>query len=92
MEEEVSLTERVICAWFHFLPSVFELAEGIMKETDSGIRTSSPTVVLEVGDSESLTQLRNDAVLWLESEYMHGVATSSESLLPLTRTFRYGWL
>ena len=65
MEAEVSLTERVlICAWFHFLPSAFELAEGIMKEPDSGIRpitSSSPTVVLEVGDSESLTQLRYDA-------------------------------
>lgn len=66
-----------------------------MKEPDSGIRpmtSSSPTVVLEVGDSESLTQLRIDAKLWLESEYMHGVTTSSKSLFPLTRTFRYGWL
>jgi len=43
----------VICAWFHFLPSVFEHAEGIMKEPDTGIRpmtSSSSAVVLEVGD------------------------------------------
>jgi len=66
-----------------------------MKEPDSGIRpmtSSSPTVVLEVGDLESLRQLRIDAKLWLESEYMHRVITSSGSLFPLTRTFRYSWL
>jgi hypothetical protein len=53
---------------------VFELAEGIMKEPDNGVRpltSSYPTVVLEVGDSETLTQLRIDARHWLE--YMHEV-------------------
>jgi hypothetical protein len=64
---------------------VFELAEGIMKEPDSGVRPMTsllPTVILEVGDSDSLTQLRIDAKLWLESEYMHGVTTLSEFLFP----------
>src|SRR5258708_1477959 len=59
-----------------------------MKEPDTGIRpmtSSIPTVVLEIGDSESLTQLRIDAKFWLESEYMHGVTTSSESLFPQVR-------
>lgn len=37
--------------------------------------SSSPIVVLEVGNSESLTQLRINSKLWLESDYMHGVTT-----------------
>jgi hypothetical protein len=42
-----------------------------MKEADAGVRPTLspsrlPSVVLEVGDSESLTQLKIDAKLWIE--------------------------
>jgi hypothetical protein len=39
------------------------------KQTDGGVRptaSNDPSVVLEVGSSESLDQLRCDAHLWLE--------------------------
>jgi hypothetical protein len=39
------------------------------KEADSGVRpahSNIPSIVLEVGDSESLSQLKIDARLWLE--------------------------
>lgn len=51
-----------------YLPSAFDLGPR-KKEADSGVRPSDsplPSVVLEVGDSESLAQLRIDAKLWLE--------------------------
>jgi hypothetical protein len=69
----------VICTWFDLFPSAFELAEGIIKEPDTGVRPIAsplPTVVLEIGDSETLTQLRVDARLWLESENTMRVVTS----------------
>ena len=42
-----------------------------MKEADAGVRPTLsdsrlPSVVLEVGDSESLMQLKIDARLWIE--------------------------
>lgn len=52
---------------FNFLHSAFRL--GPRKEADSGVRPTDsrlPSVVLEVGDSESLSQLKIDAKLWLE--------------------------
>jgi hypothetical protein len=48
----------------------FELGQRL-KEADAGIRPTAsnsdlPSVVLEVGSSESLSQLKIDAMLWLE--------------------------
>jgi hypothetical protein len=48
----------------------FELERG-MKEADAGVQPTAsdsdlPSVVLEVGSSESLAQLKIDARLWLE--------------------------
>jgi hypothetical protein len=52
------------------------------KQADSGVRPTGsnyPTVVLEVGSSESLGQLHLDAQLWLER-------TDDVRLLPLDST------
>jgi len=60
-----SLIQHII--WVH-LPPAFQLGPR-KKEPDAGIRpilSRLPSVVLEVGDSESLTQLKIDAKLWLE--------------------------
>ena len=65
--------------WVTLLHSAFDL--GPRKEADGGIRPSGsllPSVVLEVGDSESLRQLRIDARLWLE--HIPQVTISSEYL------------
>jgi hypothetical protein len=61
-----------------YLPSAFDLGPG-KKEADGGVRPSGsplPSVVLEVGDSESLQQLRIDARCWLE--HIPEVMISSE--------------
>jgi hypothetical protein len=53
----------------------FELSPNKSKQADATIAPStaldSPTVVLEVGDSESFTQLKIDARQWLESENLN---------------------
>jgi len=55
-----------------FGASTFRLDPGKSKQSDSAIgfcaAPESPTVVLEIGNSESLTQLKIDAMGWLESE------------------------
>jgi hypothetical protein len=55
-------------SWFTFRHSAFDF--GLRKkQIDSGVgfeRSTYPGVVLEVGDSESLTQLKIDAKFWLE--------------------------
>jgi hypothetical protein len=59
-----------------------------MKEADAGVRPTLsnsplPSVVLEVGDSESLTQLKIDAKLWIEHTEEVSLLLSCNSL---TRT------
>jgi len=52
----------------------FTLSPGKNKEADASVcppDTNSPTVVVEVGDSECLSQLRCDARGWLESMLLH---------------------
>jgi len=52
---------------------LFTLSPG-KKEADTSIRprgTYPPIVVVEVGDSESLGQMRTDARLWLESTILN---------------------
>ena len=78
---------------FTFLCPAFQLGPR-KKQADAGIRPTadlshSPSIVLEVGDSESLTQLKIDAKLWLE----HMPEVSHISLLQYThRNFiRYNW-
>jgi hypothetical protein len=63
------------------------------KQADAGFEpdpnpSGHPSIVLEVGSSESLTQLKIDARLWLE--HMHEVSQFLP-LLPLTHWtfFRY---
>jgi len=54
--------------WFTFLHLAFQLGHR-KKEADACIRPDQfdyPSVVLEVGSSESLTQLKTDARLWIE--------------------------
>jgi hypothetical protein len=55
--------------------SAFELSPNKSKQADAAIAPStapdSPTVVLEVGDSESLKQLKCNARLWIESENLN---------------------
>jgi hypothetical protein len=53
-----------------FLHPAFQLGPR-KKQADSGVRPTAdssrlPSIVLEVGDSESLTQLKIDARLWIE--------------------------
>jgi hypothetical protein len=54
-----------LCIFFH---PAFRLGPK-RKEADSGVRpvdSRLPSIILEVGDTESLTQLKIDAGLWLE--------------------------
>ena len=81
LDQEVRLIKYLACA-LGYPPSAFDL--GPRKEADGGIRPSGsllPSVVLEVGDSESLRQLRMDARLWLER--IPQVTISSEYLVPI---------
>ncbi|KAF8740687.1 hypothetical protein AX14_007587 [Amanita brunnescens Koide BX004] len=76
------------CMTFH--TTTFQLGSK-KKQADSGIRPIAshlPSIVLEVGDSESLTQLKIDARFWLE--HMPEVSQFLP-LLPLTQWnfFRY---
>jgi hypothetical protein len=74
------------------LLSAFDLGLG-KKEADGGVRPSGsplPSVVLEVGDSESLQQLRMDAKCWLE--HIPEVRSLLSTLFPLAHKecFRFG--
>jgi hypothetical protein len=56
--------------WFTFLPLAFQLGPR-KKQADSGVEpdpnpSGRPSIVLEAGSSESLTQLKIDMRLWLE--------------------------
>jgi hypothetical protein len=53
---------------FTFLHPAYQLSRG-RKQADAGLRCSAspiPSVILEVGSSESLMQLQTDAKLWIE--------------------------
>jgi len=67
-DQRVCLTEQIFEFEFTFLSPAFQLGPR-KKQPDAGIRpipSDLPSIVLEVGDSESLTQLKVDARLWLE--------------------------
>lgn len=56
-----------------------------MKEADAGVRPTLsgsrlPSIVLEVGDSESITQLKIDAKLWIEHTQEVSLFLSCNSL------------
>ena len=74
-------------SWFTFRHLAFDF--GLRKkQIDSGVgfeRSTYPSVVLEVGDSESLAQLRIDAKFWLED--LPKVCQFLPWLPPLTGTF-----
>ena len=58
---------------FTFLPPAFQLGSR-KKQADAGVApvpnpSGLPSVILEVGDSESLKQLKIDARLWLETVF-----------------------
>ena len=79
---------------FTFLPPAFQLWSR-KKQADAGVApvpnpSGLPSVVLEVGDSESLKQLKIDARLWFETVF--DVSQFLPSLL-LThqKFFRYSW-
>ena len=79
---------------FTFLPLAFQLGSR-KKQADAGVApvptpSGLPGVVLEVGDSESLKQLKIDARLWFETVF--DVSQFLPSLL-LThqKFFRYSW-
>ena len=72
--QDVSLSERLVSsknslrAFSLCVPPAFALGSR-RKEADTGVRPTAsiyPSVVLEVGSSESLSQLQIDARLWLE--------------------------
>jgi len=55
--------------------SEFELSPNRIKQADAAFAPSTapgrPTIILEVGNLESLTQLKFDARLWIESETLN---------------------
>lgn len=74
------------------LSPAFDL-EQKKKQADSGVRLTTsdyPSIVLEVGNSESLTQLQTDAKLWLED--FVDVRYPLLSVHHLTSFSRYGLL
>ena len=92
LDQQVSLIEHIILPKFTLLPPAFQLGSR-KKQTDASVSPDHnpsrlPSIVLEVGSSESITQLKIDAKLWLET-----VPEVSQflPLLPLTHqnVFRY---
>jgi len=68
-EKQVRLVARNLRLGLTYLPQVYQVDRNKRKQADAGVRLTSslpPSVVFEVGDSESLRQLRVDARLWLE--------------------------
>jgi hypothetical protein len=56
-----------------FILPAYQLTKGCHKEADTCIvpaGTLSPSVVVEVGSSETITQLWGDAKRWLESDLL----------------------
>lgn len=77
---------------FSLLPPAFQLGSR-KKQADAGVRPTTshlPSIVLKVGDSESLAQLKIDSRLWLE--HMHEVSQFLPLLLLTHQNlFRYSW-
>ena len=92
-DQQICLIGHIIWVWVYLLPpAAFQLGFR-KKQADASVWPAIsrlPSIVLEVGDSESLTQLKFDARLWFE----HMLEVSQFlPLLPLTHWnfFRYSW-
>ena len=93
LDQQICLIGHIIWVWVYlFPPAAFQLGFR-KKQADASVWPAIsrlPSIVLEVGDSESLTQLKFDARLWFE----HMLEVSQFlPLLPLTHWnfFRYSW-